>query len=226
MSGILGRGVEEVAWKMDIGMAWARTVLCPDPAHGLGSRAASGSKSLTSSVSPRWQGRSPRGRPCPEGLVVSSGTLMSPRRRLGTNALGRLICAVFSARSGRRGTSGPLARKRGEGTGKDHAAVSPPACTAVQASVLQYQPPPDECSSRASLGGSRILFFPPRTSAIISTHDKSLRSRICAHGLARVRVCSSGKSARTGGGPGACAQGGSPGAQAGAGGRGPGRSGG
>jgi hypothetical protein len=73
------------------------------------------------------------------------------------------------------------------------------------ASVFRPQQPLGECSSRASLGGSRILFFPPRTSAIISTHDNSLRSRIFAHWLARVRVCSSGKSARTGGGPCACA---------------------
>ena len=50
-----------------------------------------------------------------KGSLCQAAPLRSPRRRLGTTALGRLICAVFSARSGRRGTSGPLAPRKQKG---------------------------------------------------------------------------------------------------------------
>ena len=144
---------------MDKGTAWARTVTCPDPAHGLGSRAAPGSKSLTRSISPRWPGRKSTRRPCPEGLVVSGGTLRSPRRRYGTEAIGRLIRAVCSARSGRRvnfRSPRPARAKKGQRSRWSTSSPSPRAARAERglARVLRYQPPPDECSSRASSGAT------------------------------------------------------------------------
>jgi hypothetical protein len=222
-------------------MARARTALCPDPAHGLGSRAPSGSQSLTSSVSPRRQGRKSTRRTMPRRArrvkwhfqvaktAVRNRRAWAPDLRSVLGAVGATEHFRFFRSPRPAGASSlpkssfarpvlrprqrqyRLARAAGDTADRRSAGEGPRARNAGP--VLEALSP---------LTRRKILFFPLRTSAIISAHEDYLRCRVCAHVLARVRVCSSRKSARTGGGPRAQSSG--PGAQAGAGGRGPGRS--